>query len=131
MASAKEKREQAKFEYNAFLAECPTRQVMARVGDKWSGLTINALAGGPKRHSELMRVIAGASQKMLTQTLRALERDGLVSRSVVASVPVQVTYELTDLGRTLEPVLRALKNWSETHIEEILDSRAAYDEVSA
>ena len=81
--------------YNAFMAKCPTRQVMATMGDKWASLTINALADGPQRHGQLATTIAGASQKMLTQTLRTLERDGLVTRTVTPTVPVRVDYELT------------------------------------
>ncbi|MEU7870764.1 helix-turn-helix domain-containing protein [Dactylosporangium sp. NPDC049140] len=113
--------------YDAFMAACPTRQVFATIGDKWAGLAVNALATGPMRHGELRTRIAGASQKMLTQTLRTLERDGLVTRTVTPSVPVRVDYELTPLGRTLVPILRALKDWSETHIGEILEARDDYD----
>jgi DNA-binding HxlR family transcriptional regulator len=113
--------------YNAFLAACPTRQVLATIGEKWTTLTIVALADGPQRHGELMRTIAGASQKMLTQTLRTLERDGLVTRTVTASVPVRVDYELTPLGATLVPLISALKTWSETNIEHILAARDDFD----
>ena len=80
--TAGQRRAAAKTTYNAFMAQCPTRQVMATLGDKWASLTINALADGPRRHGELATTIAGASQKMLTQTLRTLERDGLVTRTV-------------------------------------------------
>ena len=125
--SAAEKRAEAKHEYDAFLAACPTRQVVATLADKWACLVVNALADEPKRHGELMRMIAGASQKMLTQTLRTLERDGIVSRSITASVPVRVDYALTDLGESIMPVLRALKAWSEANIEDVLAARAAYD----
>jgi DNA-binding HxlR family transcriptional regulator len=125
--TAEAKRRDEKIVYNAFLAACPTRQVMATIGDKWSGLVITALAGGSRRHSELARTVAGVSQKMLTQTLRTLERDGLLSRSITASVPVRVDYELTELGRSLVPVLGALKTWSETHIEQVLAARDAFE----
>jgi DNA-binding HxlR family transcriptional regulator len=125
--TAQQRREESAHEHNAFMAHCPTRQVLATIGDKWAGLLVNALAGGPRRHGELRTRIAGASQKMLTQTLRTLERDGLVTRTVTPSVPVRVDYELTDLGRTLLPVLSALKTWSETHFPEIETARAAYD----
>lgn len=118
-------------EFNAFLADCPTRHVLATIGDKWSALVITALADGPRRHSELMRAIAGASQKMLTQTLRSLERDGLVVRSVTASVPPRVDYELTALGVTLVPIVSALKAWAEENILEILRARESYDEKRA
>jgi DNA-binding HxlR family transcriptional regulator len=89
-------------------------------------LVLTALAGPPQRYSELSRTIAGVSQKMLTQTLRMLERDGLVTRTITASVPVRVDYQLTPLGRTLLPVVRAIKDWSETHIAEVQAARAAY-----
>jgi len=125
--TAERRRAEAKVVYDAFLAVCPTRQVLSTVGDKWSALLVNALAAGPRRHGELRAAVAGVSQKMLTQTLRELERDGLVRRTVTAAVPVRVDYELTDLGRTLVPVLRALKDWSETHIEQVLAARDAYD----
>lgn len=125
--TAAQRRSEAKVVYDAFLAVCPTRQVLATVGEKWSALIVNALAAGPRRHGELRTVIAGVSQKMLTQTLRELERNGLVSRTVTAEVPVRVDYELTDLGQTLVPVLRALKDWSETHIDEVMAARDAYE----
>ena len=96
------------------------------LSDKWVTLVLTALAGRPQRYSELSRTIAGVSQKMLTQTLRLLERDGLVTRTITASVPVRVDYQLTSLGRTLLPVVRAIKDWSETHIAEVQAARAAY-----
>lgn len=125
--TAEQRRADEAVVYNAFVAACPTRQVMATIGDKWSGLIVNALADGARRHGELRNAIAGASQKMLTQTLRTLERDGLVTRTVTPTVPVRVDYELTDLGLTLLPVLRAVKDWSEAHIPEIETARDAYD----
>ncbi len=125
--TATQRRQAEKEAYDAFLAGCPTRQVLDTIADKWAALLVNALADGPRRHSELRRVVAGVSQKMLTQTLRTLERDGLVTRTVTASVPVRVDYELTALGRDLLPVLRALKQWSEANIEHILAHREAFD----
>jgi DNA-binding HxlR family transcriptional regulator len=125
--TAEARRQDEKVVYNAFMAACPTRQVMATIGDKWSGLVITALADGSQRHGELARTVAGVSQKMLTQTLRTLERDGLVGRTITASVPVRVDYELTELGRSLVPVLGALKTWSETHIEQIMAARDAFE----
>ena len=125
--TAEQRRVEQKVVYDAFLAACPTRQVLATIGDKWAALLVTALAAGPRRHGQLRAAIAGASQKMLTQTLRTLERDGLVVRTVTAQVPVRVDYELTDLGRSLVPVIAALKAWSETHIEQILDARGAHD----
>lgn len=113
--------------YKAFMATCPTRQVLATIVEKWAALVVSALADGPRRHGELLKTIRGASQKMLTQTLRKLERDGLLTRTVTPSVPVRVDYELTPLGRTLVPVLMALKTWSETHIEEVMAARDAFE----
>ncbi|MFC8734518.1 winged helix-turn-helix transcriptional regulator [Luteimicrobium sp. NPDC057192] len=126
--TAAQERELARLDYNAFFAACPSRQVLETIGNKWACLVVNALEGGPLRHSEIGRTVAGASQKMLTQTLRTLERDGLVTRTVTPTVPVRVDYELTALGVNLTPVLHALKAWSEGHIAEILDARDAYDE---
>ncbi|MEV0268266.1 MAG: helix-turn-helix transcriptional regulator [Hamadaea sp.] len=125
--TAARRREQAKFEYNAFLALCPTRQLLDSLSDKWVCLILAALADGPLRYSDLARQIAGVSQKMLTQSLRSLERDGLVTRTVTASVPVRVDYELTTLGESLMPVVRAVKIWAETHMDEVLAARADYD----
>jgi DNA-binding HxlR family transcriptional regulator len=126
-ATAETRRAESKVVYNAFMAACPTRQVMATIGDKWSALVINSLSDGAQRHGEIARQVAGVSQKMLTQTLRTLERDGLIGRTVTPSVPVRVDYELTDLGRSLLPLLVALKDWSEEHIEEIMAARDAYE----
>lgn len=125
--TAAQRRAEARIAYDAFVAACPSRQLLDRLSDKWTTLVINALAGGPLRYAELARIIAGVSQKMLTQTLRSLERDGLVSRTVTPSVPVRVDYELTQIGRELLTVLSAVKTWSERHIEQVLDSREAYD----
>jgi DNA-binding HxlR family transcriptional regulator len=129
--TAVQRREQDKLAYDAFMATCPTRQVMSTIGDKWSALLVNALADGPRRHGELARTVAGVSQKMLTQTLRTLERDGLVTRSVTPTVPVRVDYELTELGQSLVPILQQLKGWSETHIEQVLTARASFEERAA
>jgi DNA-binding HxlR family transcriptional regulator len=125
--TAAERREDRARTYNVFAAECPTRRVMATVGDKWTALVMCGLSTGSKRHGELRDRIAGVSQKMLTQTLRTLERDGLVSRTVTPSVPVRVDYELTELGRSLVPVLEGLRIWSESNIEHVLDAREEYD----
>ena len=126
--TAAQQRAAARAEYDAFLAACPSRQVLARISDKWVTLILVALAGGPLRYSDLGRIITGVSQKMLTQTLRTLERDGLVSRAVTASVPVRVDYQLTPLGDSLMPAVNAVKAWAEEHISEIEASRAAYDQ---
>jgi DNA-binding HxlR family transcriptional regulator len=125
--TAAQQREQAKRDYDAFLAGCPTRELLSTLTDKWAALVIAALAGGSQRHSELARRIAGVSQKMLTQTLRTLERDGLLTRTVTASVPARVDYALTPLGRDLFPVMVAIKNWAETHMDRVFEARAQFD----
>jgi DNA-binding HxlR family transcriptional regulator len=112
--------------YDAYLADCPARKLLDRISDKWVSLAINALAGGPQRYSDLQRTLASVSQKMLTQTLRNLEHDGLVTRTVRPSVPVRVDYELTPLGRSLLPVMAAVKTWAEKHMDEVEAARAAH-----
>ena len=128
--TAAQRCERERAAYNAYVAECPSRQVLDALSDKWVTLVLTALCGEPRRYSELSRTIAGVSQKMLTQTLRTLERDGLITRTITASVPVRVDYELTSLGRTLLPVVRAIKDWSESHIAEIHAARAGYDQAA-
>ncbi|MGQ0841446.1 winged helix-turn-helix transcriptional regulator [Actinokineospora sp.] len=113
--------------FDAYLATCPARQLLDRLTDKWVSLIISALADEPMRYSELARKIAGVSQKMLTQSLRAMERDGLITRQVTPSVPVRVDYELTPLGASLLPVMCAIKDWAETHMHEVAAARATYD----
>jgi DNA-binding HxlR family transcriptional regulator len=114
-------------ETSVYARECPSRQVLDRIGDAWSGLIVGALAGGPLRYTELSHRIPGVSPKMLTQTLRALERDGLVTRTVHAVVPPRVDYELTSLGRSLLVLVDALRDWAESHIVDVIEARAAYD----
>ena len=131
-ATAAQRREQERIAYNAYLAACPSRQLLDTLSDKWVTLALTALADGPQRYSELARAIAGVSQKMLTQTLRTLERDGLVTRTVTPSVPVRVDYQLTRLGESVLPVVKAIKRWSEEHAEEVQLARARHDrEASA
>ncbi|MFC7530599.1 winged helix-turn-helix transcriptional regulator [Actinoplanes sp. GCM10030250] len=125
--NAAQRREQAKRDYDAFLDGCPTRELLSRLTDKWVALVIPALVGGPQRHGELAHRIAGVSQKMLTQTLRTLERDGLITRTVAASVPVRVDYALTPLGHELFPVMVAIKNWAETNMDRVFEARARFD----
>ncbi|MER7460602.1 helix-turn-helix domain-containing protein [Micromonospora sp. NPDC126480] len=127
--TASERRAEARRRYNANLAECPGHELLATLSDKWLTLVVSALADGPLRYAELSRVVAGATEKMLTQTLRTLERDGLITRTVTPSVPVRVDYALTDLGRELLPLQRAIKEWAETHIERVHQARAAYDRL--
>jgi DNA-binding HxlR family transcriptional regulator len=102
--------------------------VLARVGDKWSVLIVMLLGDGPKRFSEIKRAVGGISQRMLTLTLRGLERDGLVSRTVFPTVPPRVDYELTDLGRSLRPPVAALGRWALGHQHEIEAARQRFDE---
>ena len=125
--TAAERRAEQRREYNAYVATCPSRQVLDALSDKWVTLVLLALSGGPKRYSDVGRVVSGVSQKMLTQTLRNLERDGLVTRTVTPSVPVRVDYELTALGTSMLPVVGAIKTWAESHIDEIEAARHAYD----
>ncbi|MFD6178046.1 MULTISPECIES: winged helix-turn-helix transcriptional regulator [unclassified Isoptericola] len=107
------------------------RAVLDRVGDKWSTLVLGTLASGPRRFTELLHGIDGISQRMLTLTLRQLERDGLVSRTVHAVVPPRVDYALTDLGQTLLPPVIALVEWAFAHTDAIRGHRERYDEARA
>jgi len=134
-----EQRAQAKVQYNAFLAVCPSRQLLNRISDKWVVLVLCALggetsgepggSGAPRsmRYSEISRMLAGVSQKMLTQTLRALERDGLLTRTVTPTVPVTVSYELTDLGLSLHHLTLGLRSWAQDHMDEVLAHREEHD----
>jgi DNA-binding HxlR family transcriptional regulator len=125
--TAEQKRVAAKAEFDAYLSTCPSRRLLDRIADKWVMLVMTALDGGSMRFSELAVRIAGVSQKMLTQTLRTLERDGLVTRTVTPSVPVRVDYELTPLGRSLLEPIAHIKAWAEAHMSEVDLARAAYD----
>jgi DNA-binding HxlR family transcriptional regulator len=112
---------------DVYAADCPTRQVLDLIADKWTVLIIFLLADEPKRFSELRRSINGISQKMLTQTLRSLERDGLVTRTVYPEVPPRVEYQLTPLGKTLRSPIQAVISWSETYIDAVTSAQAEYD----
>jgi len=125
--TAAQQREQARAAYDAFLRDCPTNQLLGRLSDKWVSLVVAALTAGPKRYSDLTRKIAGVSPKMLTQTLRTLERDGILTRTVTPSVPVRVDYELTPLGSSLACLLTAVKDWAENHFDEVREARDQYD----
>ena len=116
-------------EWNVFDERCPTRLVLDRIADKWTVMICVRLAQGTRRFGELRREITGISQKMLTQSLRALERDGLVERKVYAEVPARVEYSLTSLGRTLVRLLAQIKDWSESNIEAVLAAQKAYDQA--
>jgi DNA-binding HxlR family transcriptional regulator len=108
---------------------CPTRMLIDRIGDKWTVLIVGALKDGPKRFTRLRHDIAGISPKVLTQILRALERDGIVAREIFPEVPPRVEYSLTDLGRALLEPLGALRAWAEVHMDEVLGARERYDDA--
>jgi DNA-binding HxlR family transcriptional regulator len=112
---------------DVYAGDCPTRQVLDRIADKWTALIIGLLDDRTMRFSQLQRSIGGISQKMLTQTLRNLERDGLVTRTVYAEVPPRVEYKLTALGQTLVEPIAAIREWAEMHIEAIVAARVEYD----
>ena len=128
--TAAQRREHERDRFNVYLAACPSRQLLDRLSDKWVGLVICSLEDGSRRYSEIARDVAGVSQKMLTQTLRSLERDGLVEREVTPSVPVRVDYRLTALGRSLLPVMSAVHAWAERHMPEVNSAREVYDRAS-
>ena len=115
---------------DAYDPDCPTRVVLDRVGDKWTVLVIGALAGGPQRFTTLRQSVGGVTAKVLTQTLRAIERDGLVTRQVYAEVPPRVEYALTPLGHSLLEPVDALREWAEAHLSQILTARATHDRVT-
>ena len=117
--------------WNVYSERCPTRVVLDRIADKWTVLIVGALEDKTKRFGELRREIGGVSQKMLTQTLRQLERDGVVVRTIYASVPPKVEYSLTELGHTLVRILDAIRKWSESNIEDVLKARNEYDKKNA
>ena len=110
-----------------FTARCPSREVLDRVGDRWTVLVISLLAERMHRFGELRQAIDGISPKVLTSTLRGLERDGLVERTVYAEVPPRVEYAITPLGSTLVAAVEALASWATTHLPEVEEARAAYD----
>ncbi len=118
-------------DYDAFQwdarEDCEVRQILDRIADKWSLLAIALLEGRTLRFGELRREIDGISQRMLTVTLRQLERDGLVRRTVYPVIPPRVEYELTPLGSTLHSTIQALVTWTEEHQGEIAAARAGYD----
>jgi DNA-binding HxlR family transcriptional regulator len=116
-------------EATIYSGPCPARALLDRIADKWTAMIIGTLGdtGGPMRFGDLRRAINGISQKMLTQTLRDLERDGLVRREVFPVIPLRVEYSLTALGRTLEEPLRALSAWSERHMKEVQEAQRAFD----
>jgi DNA-binding HxlR family transcriptional regulator len=105
---------------------CESRQALELISDKWTALIVYALVDGPRRHGELRRTVDGISQKMLTQTLRRMESEGLIERDVLDRVPPHVEYSLTPLGRTLEKPLVAICEWAMGHLEELREAREAH-----
>ncbi len=113
--------------YNVYSENCPSRKVLSLIADKWTALVIGLLEERPKRFTELRRDIDGISQKMLTQTLRGLERDGIVGRTVFPEVPPRVEYALTPLGKKLCEPLAMIRAWAEAHIDEVIAAQGVYD----
>lgn len=112
---------------DVYAQACPSRAILELIADKWTLLILPALRRGRRRNGDLMRVIGGVSQKMLTQTLRELERNGLVNRIDHQEVPPRVEYELTELGRSLSDLMRKLDGWVEANLSEVLKARAAFE----
>ena len=114
---------------NLFHRRCPSNTVLDMIADKWSALIIARLSEGTRRHGELLGSIEGISQRMLTQTLRELERNGFVTRTAYATVPMRVDYELTPLGRHLhDTALKAMCAWATTHMGDVAAARTAFEE---
>lgn len=110
-------------DYDVLSPTCPSRVILNRIGDRWTVYVILALTDGELRFTELKNRIGGVTPKVLTETLRALEADGLVSREVFAEMPPRVEYRLTALGRTLTGPINAIREWAEVHVPEVLDAR--------
>lgn len=115
-------------EYNIYAKQCPTRMVLDRIADKWALLILDKLSDDAFRFNQLKRDITGISQKVLSQTLKKLERDGLLSRTAFPTVPVTVEYRLTPLGETLVDSVRALAHWAENNMDLVLEAQQAYDQ---
>ncbi|MBW8482894.1 winged helix-turn-helix transcriptional regulator [Actinomadura parmotrematis] len=124
--SAAQRRAAAKAAHTAYLDGCPTGQLLELLGGKWTPLLLFALADGPRRYGDLARAVPGASAKMLTQTLRGLERDGFVERTVTPAVPARVDYALTGLGRRLLPLLDAVRAWADDNLPDVHAARARH-----
>jgi DNA-binding HxlR family transcriptional regulator len=115
------------FRGDLFDPDCPTRRVLDRIGDKWTVLVVLLLSDGPMRFSELRAHLGSVAPKVLTQTLRRIERDGLVTREIFAEVPPRVEYTLTELGRSLTEPIAVIGDWAETHLDQIAAAQDAYD----
>jgi len=117
--------------HDCFMRDCPARDVLGIIADKWTLLAICALTDGPVRFADLRRRLQGISQKVLTATLRELERDGLVDRTVYPTAPPKVEYALTELGRSVREPLGALQSWAEGNVKAIQSARSRYDQRPA
>lgn len=117
--------------FDVLSPQCPSRTVLRHVVDRWTPLVVVALQHGPMRFGEIRERVGGVTPKVLTQTLRSMERDGLLARAVTAGVPPRVDYELTALGTTLSAPMEALRTWAQEHSEQVLASREAYDAEQA
>lgn len=117
--------------YDVYSQACPTRLLLDHIADKWAALILWKLSGGTVRFNELRRAIGGISQKVLSQALKRLERDGLVNRRAFATVPVTVEYSLTPLGRDLGRNIALIANWAQDNVEAVLTAQAEYDRQSA
>lgn len=125
--TAAQRREQDKAAFNAYLDACPTAALRGLLGNKWNSLILMELRQGTRRYAALGRALPSASAKMLTQTLRALERDGFVERAVTPSVPVQVEYALTPLGERLCSLLDHVREWADANFDDVQAARVRYD----
>jgi DNA-binding HxlR family transcriptional regulator len=114
-------------EWNPYAGACPTRFVLDRIADKWTVLLLGILARRPMRFNAILREVDGLSQKMLSQVLKSLERDGLVIRTAYPTVPVSVEYAITPLGQTLTATLEKLRTWAVDNIETVLNAQREYD----
>ena len=110
---------------------CPSREVLRRIGERWTPLVIEALSGGTLRFTRLRQAIGGVTPRVLTATLRGLEHDGLVTRTIFAEVPPRVEYELTPLGSSLLEPIRVNRQWAETHLNDVLEARDRWDAALA
>lgn len=113
--------------FDPYDPNCPSRQLVDRIGDRWTILVIGVLSAGPARYNELAEQVAGISPKMLSQTLKALERDGFLTRHAYAEVPPRVVYTLTASGASLRPVLLAVELWARAHMSQVLQAREQFD----
>lgn len=117
--------------WNVMVATCPSRTSLAKIANKWTAMIIIALSNGPVRFGGVRDAVDGISGKVLADTLRDLERDGIIERTAYDEMPPRVEYELTALGQTLREPLSALGRWAEQHIEDVLSARESYDNRTA